>query len=422
MIKASTFFDFLNTSKTAYHTVANITSRLDSDGYVRLYENKIWELSEGGKYYVVRDGSSVIAFRNNGGGFMIAASHSDFPGFRVKGDIASGAYVKLDVEKYGGLINYTWLDRPLAVAGRVVVKTENGLEIRLVTLDKKVTVPSLAIHMNRSVNESLKLNPASDLLPLAELGVSGGKLMQLVSEKLFVPVDSIVSHELFLANADEAMSVGLSDEFVLAPRLDDLGCVYSSLEAFLASEDGASTPVLAVFDNEEVGSETKQGAGSTFLYDTLKRLSANESDYLTRIASSFMVSADNAHAIHPNHPEMADRNNAPTLGGGVVIKFNANQRYATDAVSEALFRELCAKADVKPQTYYNRADLPGGSTLGSISDTKVSVHTVDIGLPQLAMHSANETCALSDVEDMIKALSKLFSSSVNINGEKISVK
>ena len=422
MLNTKSFFDFLNSSKTAYHTVANIKSRLDGEGYIRLYESEKWELSKGGKYYVVRDGSSVIAFRNNGGGFMIAASHSDFPGFRVKTDMSSGAYVKLDVEKYGGLINYSWLDRPLAIAGRVVVKSENGLEVRLVTLDKKVTIPSLAIHMNRNVNESLKLNPASDLLPLAGLSANGKKLMELVAEKLGAGIDSIVSHELFLANGDEAELVGLSDELALAPRLDDLGCVYSSLEAFLSAPNSLSTPVLAVFDNEEVGSETKQGAGSTFLYDTLRRISECETDYLTRVASSFMVSADNAHAIHPNHPEMADKNNAPILGGGVVIKFNANQRYATDALSEAVFRELCRSAGVKSQTYYNRADLPGGSTLGSISDTKVAVPTVDIGLPQLAMHSANESCALSDVEDMINVLSKLFSSSVCYTGEQVVVK
>ena len=209
MLNTKLFFDFLNSSKTAYHTVAYIKARLDSEGSTRLLESEKWELTEGGKYYVVRDGSSIIAFRNNGGGFMIAASHSDFPGFRVKADMKSGAYVKLDVEKYGGLINYSWLDRPLNIAGRAVVKSESGLDVRLVTLDKKVTIPSLAIHMNRSVNESLKLNPASDLLPLAGLGVSSERLMELAAEKLGVSQDSIVSHELFLANADEAVIVGL---------------------------------------------------------------------------------------------------------------------------------------------------------------------------------------------------------------------
>ncbi len=420
-IMKNSLFKFLNESKTSYHAVNNIISRLDKEGYVRLFENERWSLSEGGKYYVVKDGSAVIAFRNNKGGFMIAASHCDFPCFRIKGDTVSGAYVKLEVEKYGGLINYTWLDRPLTAAGRVVVRTERGLEARLCDIgNKKVVIPSLAIHLNRTVNESCKLNPASDLIPLASLG-DGMSFFELIAKSANVKTEDIVSHEIFLSNDDEAISVGLYDELVLSPRLDDLGCVFASLEGFLSAKDNCSVPVLAVFDNEEVGSETKQGAASTFLFDTLSRICENKEDYLTRMASSFMVSADNAHAIHPNHPEMADRSNAPVLGGGIVIKYNANQKYATDAISDAVFREMCAAAEVKVQSYYNRADLPGGSTLGSISDTKVSIPTVDIGIPQLAMHSAAETCALSDVEAMKSALTSFYSSSLSVKGNEIKI-
>lgn len=418
----SLLYSFLDSSKSAYHTVENLKSRLDAEGFVRLYENEKWDLREGGKYFVIRDGSSLIAFVNRGGAFMICASHSDSPSFRVKSDSESGAYLKLDTEKYGGMIYYSWLDRPLAIAGRAVIKTADGVESKLFTLDKEVIIPSLAIHMNRTVNESCKLNPAQDLIPLAAVGSSKGALLSAIADKLAVKCEDIIAHESFLSAADKPRSVGFSDEMVLAPRLDDLGCVYSSLEGFLAAKETDSTPVLAVYDNEEVGSETKQGAASTFLYDTLKRICSNESDFLSRVATSFMVSADNAHALHPNHPEMADRANAPILGNGIVIKYNANQRYATDALSDGIFRSICERVGVKVQSYFNRADLPGGSTLGSISDTKVSVPTVDIGIPQLAMHSANESCALADIDEMIKALTAFYSTSIEISGESVKIK
>ncbi len=416
------FFEFLNNSKTAYHTVSSVADRLEANGYERLYECDIWNLKKGGKYFVLRDGSSIIAFRYSVGGFMIAASHSDSPAFRIKGDVSTGAYIKLETEKYGGMINYTWLDRPLTAAGRIAVKTESGVEIKLCDIGgKKVVIPSLAIHLNRGVNENCKLNPATDLIALASLG-DEKNFFNLIAKSAGVNAADIISHEIFLVCADEAKAVGLNDELVLSPRLDDLACVYASLEGFLDAQDTNSTPVLAIFDNEEVGSDTKQGAASTFLYDVLTRVSKDREDYLTRLASSFMISADNAHALHSNHPELSDKSNSPVLGGGIVIKYNANQKYATDAVSDSVFRNICASADVKVQSYYNRADLPGGSTLGSISDTKVSLPTVDIGIPQLAMHSANETLAISDVCEMISALKKFYSSSLCIKGESISIK
>lgn len=420
--KYSELYSFLDSAKSAYHTVENLKNRLLAEGFERLYENESWELTDGGKYFVIRDGSSIIAFVNRGGAFSICASHSDSPAFRIKSDNESGAYLKLDTEKYGGMIYYTWLDRPLAIGGRAVVKSESGLEVKLFTLDKEVVIPSLAIHMNRTVNESCKLNPAQDLIPLAALGMKKGTVISMIAEKLSVKAENIVSHETFLSPADKPRAIGLNDEMILSPRLDDLGCVFTSLEGFLAAKVSAATPVLAVFDNEEVGSETKQGAASTFLFDTLKRISGSGNELMRRLASSFMVSADNAHALHPNHPEMADRANAPILGEGIVIKYNANQRYATDALSDAIFRKICEEAGVKVQSYFNRADLPGGSTLGSISDTKVSVPTVDIGIPQLAMHSANETCALADVDEMIKALTAFYSSAIAIKGESIEIK
>lgn len=415
-------FEFIDGSKSAYHTVSNVCRRLDECGYVRLSESDKWELADGGKYYVVRSGSSVIAFRNAGGPFAICASHSDFPGFKIKGDSTLGAYLKLDCEKYGGLINYTWLDRPLAIVGRAAVSDGDGVSMRLFELSgKRVVIPSVAIHLNRSVNESLKLNPASDLIPLAALGAREGELKLRIAENLGCGADDIISADIFLSSAEPPVSAGFNNELVIAPRLDDLACVFSSLEGFVTSGDASVTPVLAVFDNEEVGSDTKQGAASTFLFDTLGRICSDREDYLRRVAGSFMVSADNAHALHPNHPELADKANAPVLGGGVVIKHNANQKYATDAASEALFRSVCKKAEVKVQSYYNRADMPGGSTLGSISDTKVSLSTVDIGIPQLAMHSASEVCALSDVFDMVNALRTFYSCDIKIKDEKIGI-
>ncbi len=412
MNEINRLFEFINDSPTAYHAVATAEKMLKADGYTRLFEGDKWSLADGGKYYVVRNGSSLIAFRatENARGFMIAASHTDSPSFRVKlSGEKCGAYSRLDVEKYGGMIYYSWLDRPLSVAGRVVVSTENGVECRLVNLDTDLcSIPSLAIHLNRGVNDGLSLNPATDMLPLYSLGAGG--LAEKIAAAANTAPDKILSHDLFLYNREGGITFGAEGELILCPRLDDLESVYASLRGFLTADNTASVPVFAIFDNEEVGSETKQGAASTFLYDTLNRIAGE--DYLTMLASSMMLSIDNAHALHPNRPEMSDRENAPVLGGGIVVKFNANQRYATDALSHGIFLELCHRAGIKVQRYYNRADLPGGSTLGSISNTRVSVPTVDIGFPQLAMHSATETAAVSDLEPMIAATRVFFSTAL----------
>ncbi|MBR5448852.1 MAG: M18 family aminopeptidase [Clostridia bacterium] len=408
-------FDFIKKSPTAFQTVATVADMLEKEGYTRLYEGKKWTLTDGGKYYVVRSGSALIAFRTvkHANGFMISAAHTDSPTFRVKlSGEKGGAYTRLDVEKYGGMIYYSWLDRPLSIAGRVVTSGANGVECHLVNLDTDLcSIPSLAIHLNRGVNDGASFNPAVDLLPL--YATSGGNILDDVAEAVGTTPDEILSHDLFLYNRDEGKTFGKNGEFIICPRLDDLESVYASLRGFLAADKCKSVPVYAIFDNEEVGSETKQGAASTFLYDTLTRIAGD--DYMPMLASSMMLSIDNAHALHPNRPEMSDRENAPVLGGGIVVKFNANQRYATDAVSHALFLEICRRAAVPTQRYYNRADLPGGSTLGSISNTCVSVPTIDIGFPQLAMHSANETAAVADLEPMIKAVTAFFSTSISEN-------
>ena len=416
-------FEFIKNSPSAYHAVDSVKAMLDKEGYTELYECDKWKLTVDGKYYVIRNGTSIIAFRTvrDARGFMITASHSDAPTFRIKTTAEQlGAYTRLEVEKYGGMIYYSWLDRPISVAGRVLVRTPDGMESMLVNLDSDlVTIPSLAIHLNRGVNDGAKFNPAKDLLPLYTIGGQKGDLLRTVADQLGVSAEDILSHDLFLYNRDEGKRVGKDGEFILCPRLDDLGCVYTSTVAFLNATGSHAVPVLAVFDNEEVGSETKQGAASTFLHDTLLKISGSDTALAVALENSFMVSADNAHAKHPASPEMSDPDNAPVLNGGLVIKYNASQRYATDGLSDALFRTICDRAGAKVQSYCNRADLPGGSTLGSISNTRVSVPTVDIGLPQLAMHSANETAGAQDVDTMINALTEFYSSSLLKKGTKV---
>lgn len=415
-------FDFIKSSPSAFHTVASVQKRLDKEGYVRISEGEKAELKVGGKYYVTRNGSSVIAFRlpADAKGFMIVSSHSDSPAFRLKmNEEHCGAYTTMNVERYGGMILYSWLDRPLSVAGRVFIERGSKIEERLVCIDRDLAViPSVAIHLNRGVNDGYKFNPARDMLPLIAAG-ERASVMDEVASELGASADDILSHDLFLFNRDEPRTFGARNELILAPRIDDLGCVYASMEAFLSAEDSSSVPVLAVFDNEEVGSETKQGAASDFLFDALSMIGGD--NYRSMLANGLMVSADNAHAMHPNHPELSDADNAPILGGGVVIKFNASQRYATDGLSAAIFEKICKNAKARVQYYYNRADMPGGSTLGSISNTKVSISTVDIGLPQLAMHSANETAGVYDLEEMVKALNKFYSSSITRKGDLLTV-
>ena len=408
--------DFISNSPTAYQAVDCVKKILESNGFTEVFENSPESFSDGGKHFVIRSGSSIIAFKGRcrDGGFNICASHSDSPCFKIKGELASYAYTRLATEKYGGMIYYSWLDRPLSCAGRVVVRTDSGVKSVLVDLKKAtLVIPSVAIHLNRGVNDGYKFNPASDLLPLLGGSGSRGEFFGRVAAACGVDVSDIVSHDLYLYNDEDGRVVGLNDDLILSPRLDDLACVYASLKAFIdAPEQNGSVGVLAVFDNEEVGSETKQGACSTFLDMTLRAIAGSDDKYTKMLYNSFMVSADNAHALHPNQPSLYDTTNAPILGGGVVVKYNANQRYTTDAISDGVFSLLADMAGIRLQKYSNRADMVGGSTLGSISNTRVSVSTIDIGLPQLGMHSASETAAVSDIYDMIKVLTKLYSSRI----------
>ena len=402
-------FRFLDESPTCYHAAANAKAALTAAGAVELRESEQWKLEKGTLYVVERGDSALVAFRVPEGpfhGFLMAAAHSDSPTFKVRetAEAASaGNTLRLSVEPYGGGVWRGWLDRPLSVAGRVVIRQGDRLVSRLVNIDRDLLViPGVAIHMDRSVNKGAELNPAVDLLPLLGCGKEPGAFRKLIAEAAGVREEHLLSTELFLYPRTKAVQTGLNGEFIVSPRLDDLQCVFGCLEGFLAAKPGGSLPVLAVFNNEEVGSNTRQGADSTFLTDVLERIAhgcgLDSEAWKAAVANSFMVSADNAHAIHPAHPEYADKGGFPVLNGGIVIKYNANQRYTTDAVSGAVFQAICQEAGVPVQRYSNRADLPGGSTLGNISTAHLSVPTVDIGLPQLAMHSVCETAGAADTD------------------------
>ena len=413
-------FRFLDESPTCYHAAANAKAALTAAGAVELRESEQWKLEKGTLYVVERGDSALVAFRVPEGpfhGFLMAAAHSDSPTFKVRetAEAASaGNTLRLSVEPYGGGVWRGWLDRPLSVAGRVMIRQGDRLVSRLVNIDRDLLViPGVAIHMDRSVNKGAELNPAVDLLPLLGCGKEPGAFRKLIAEAAGVREEHLLSTELFLYPRTKAVQTGLNGEFIVSPRLDDLQCVFGCLEGFLAAKPGGSLPVLAVFNNEEVGSNTRQGADSTFLTDVLERIAhgcgLDSEAWKAAVANSFMVSADNAHAIHPAHPEYADKGEFPVLGGGIVIKYNANQRYTTDAVSGAVFQAICQEAGVPVQRYSNRADLPGGSTLGNISTAHLSVPTVDIGLPQLAMHSVCETAGAADTDHLVKAMTAYFS-------------
>ena len=421
----TSLIEFIKKAPSAFHTVDEIKQALISNGFTELSDADTVELADGGKHFVTRGGTSLIAFKGSTerGGFMISASHSDFPSFKLKNAITAAGYTKLVVEPYGGMMNYTWLDRPLSVAGRIITKSGSTLISHLVNVDKPfVTIPSVAIHLNRSVNEGYKFNPAVDMLPLLTYGDAKESFWQQIANSAGVTPESIISHDLYLYNAEEGTPLGVGGELILAPRLDDLACVYSSLTAFLsAPETDKSVAVLAVFDNEEVGSLSRQGADSSFLNDTLRAIAGTDEKYRKMLFNSFMVSADNVHAKHPNHPELADSIDAPTLGAGVTVKYNANKRYVTESCSDAIFRSFAESAGKSVQTYSNRPDQIGGSTLGAIAETHVSITAVDVGIPQLAMHSSTETVAASDVADMVAILTELYSSAISKNANTIQI-
>lgn len=409
-------FDFINSSPTAYQAVDTIASALKEEGFTELSEADRWILERGGRYFVTRNSSSIIAFKIcpdiEGCSFRIAASHCDSPSFKLKENSTVSVrnkYITLDTEGYGGMICYSWMDRPLSLAGRVIVKEDGGLVQKLVNIKQPMAlIPSLAIHMNRKVNEGVEFNKQIDMQPLwGEDGEDTPKVEEVLAAELGINAEDILGKDIFLYNCDEPKVWGVNGEYISAPRLDDLMCAYTSLRGFLACEEencGNTISVYACFDNEEVGSSTRQGAGSSFLEDVLERIGdgigADAQDFKRAVAGSLMLSEDNGHALHPNHPEKSDAVNQVYMNKGIVVKSQAAQKYASDGFGIALCRDISRISGVPVQFYSNRSDEAGGSTLGNIAACRIPIKTVDIGLAQLAMHSAYETAGKLDVEYM----------------------
>ena len=419
---AEKLLTFIKESPTAFQAVEMMKTRFTENGFTELKEDEHWEIKNGGKYFVIRNHSAIIAFtvpEVSSDVFHIIASHSDSPSLKIKEnpEMVENGYVKLNVELYGGALLAPWFDRPLSVAGRLIVKEDEQICEKLVTVDKDMLmIPNLAIHMNREANSGYKYNVQKDMLPLYGLESAKGSFFKTVAEAAGVKEEDILGHDLFLYNRMPGTVWGSEEEFVSAPRLDDLQCAFSSMEGLIAGKNEKSICVHMVMDNEEVGSGSRQGALSNFLPDVLERICLSygmtKEEQICARSRSFLLSADNAHAVHPNHPEKSDDEFPVILNGGVVIKYNASQRYTTTGMTGGVFGSLCEKNDIKTQLFVNRADMPGGSTLGNLLSHSFSVPMVDIGLPQLAMHSAVETAGCEDVETMIEAIQAFYESEI----------
>lgn len=405
---------FIGQSPSIFHAVHHIKTALIYAGFTEIREEDPWHIKQGGKYVVTRNGSALMAFtipEDDGKAFHVTVAHGDSPTFKIKEnpELKDKNYIRLNVEGYGGMMMSSWLDRPLSVAGRLFVKEKDYIIPKLVALDGTfLLIPSVAIHMDRTVNQGKSWSIQTDLLPLYGTAHCETPFMSLVANAAGVDEKQIIAHDLFLYNRTPGILWGAEKEFISSPKLDDLHSAFASFRGFTMGKKEKNISLYALFDNEEVGSGTAQGAGSTFLTNTIHRiafaLGKNYDETEAMISKSFMISADNGHAIHPNHSEYADPINAPILNGGVVIKFNAQQRYATNGYTAAIFRNICEKANVPVQNFTNHSDNPGGSTLGNISTTKIAIPTVDIGLAQLAMHSAYETAGSYDTEYLTKAI------------------
>ncbi|OFR22242.1 M18 family aminopeptidase [Atopobium sp. HMSC064B08] len=437
---------FIDESPSMFHTANAIRNRLEEAGFVYLSEGATWNVSPGGCYFTVRNNSSVIAWKvgekfNTGAPcqsvphqgalyqgapyhFQIAAAHGDSPSYKVKAvpEVQSAQkMLRLSVEAYGGMIDHTWFDRPLGLAGRVLVRSGARIESRLINITRDVAlIPSLAIHLDHASGLTPELNRSVDLMPLFSAGeLSEGSFKRMVAKEAGVNEEDALSWDLFLVDHTGGRIWGIQDEFVSAGHLDDLQAAYAALRAFLASDNDADISVYACFDNEEVGSNTKQGALSTFLRDTLSRINGalglSEEDLHRALSASMLVSCDNAHAVHPAHPEKYDTVNQCVLNGGIVIKEAARQSYCTDAFSRAAFEEILSTNGIPYQVFANRSDMPGGSTLGNLSNMHVSIHGVDVGLPQLAMHSVFETAGSHDTVLGIRALLAFYNANVVIS-------
>ncbi|MBO4280123.1 MAG: M18 family aminopeptidase [Spirochaetales bacterium] len=414
--------DFIQDSPSCYHVVANAATMLENAGAKRLDEKEKFDIEAGHCYFTVRNSSSLIAFRMPEGrptGYSIVAAHTDSPSFKIKEnpEISTGdLYATLNVEAYGGMLMAPWFDRPLSIAGRAFVKEKEGrISERLVNFDKDLCqIVNLCIHQNRDANKGYEYKVQKDMLPIIGLGKQTGAIRSLVAELLDVKEDRVLDTELFLYNRMGGSIWGLDDEFFSCPKIDDLQCAFSALKAFVTAEDSSSSKiqVVALFDNEEVGSSTKQGANSDFLRQVAHRIGcAMGWDFDTRCAlqsASFMLSADNGHSLHPNYPEKCDPTNRPVINGGVLIKYAGNQKYTTDAYSGSFLKSILSDAGIPYQVFFNNSNVTGGSTLGNISTTQFSIPTVDIGAAQLAMHSPYETAGTMDTFNLTEGMKAFY--------------
>ncbi len=421
--------DLFNNSYNEYFAISNIKKLLDDNGFICLLENEKYEISLGKSYYILRDGSSIIAFKVpeklDELYFKIVASHSDSPVLKIKENptVIENGYNKLKIEKYGGMIVSSWLDKPLGIAGRVCYKNGNAITTRLVNFPTNLIIPNVAIHQNRDINNGFIYNPQIDLLPI--LGLGNNDLFKELLDSTRNNEEEILSYDLNLYNKEKAVLGGINNEFIYSPKEDNLVSAYISILSLISSisYDGISLGV--VFNNEEVGSSSLNGADSDFLATNLKRISKSlgfSNDELSRaLVKSYLVSLDNAHAIHPNHPEMSDNKNNCLINEGVVIKHNSNMLYTSEAISSAIIKLIASKENISLQTFFNRADARGGSTLGNISLTHVSIRSVDLGIPQLAMHSNYEVMGSKDTINAYKLLKAIFNSKIKIEGENVTI-
>ncbi len=424
---AQELIDFIHQSPTAFHVVENTAKELEEKGYTFLDIKSEWNIEKGGKYYTTKSDSALFAFQigtdePEESGLKLISAHSDSPGFKVKPQpemLVNDKYLKLNTEVYGGPILMTWLDRPLSLAGRVLLKGDHPLFPKSQLIDFRkplLIIPSIAIHLNRSVNDGVELNKQVDMLPL--MGIvsdtleKDNYLLKMIAEELKVDASDILDFDLFVYEYEKGCLVGPNQEFISSPKLDDLAMVHAGLKAMLAQNNSATTNILCVFDNEEVGSVTKQGAGSPVLRNIIERimekLGKSQEEYQRSIYKSFMISADMAHSIHPNHPEKHDPVLHPIMNEGPVIKIHANQKYTTDGESGAIFETICKQADVPVQKFVNRSDMVGGSTLGNVSTGKIDIRTVDIGNPMLGMHSVRELGGTLDHSYVTKAFETFY--------------
>ncbi|TRX66012.1 M18 family aminopeptidase [Carboxylicivirga sp. M1479] len=424
---AEELIDFIHQSPTAFHVVENTAAELESNGYQYLDITKPWDIEKGGKYYTTKSGSALFAFQLGTdepdiNGLKLVSAHSDSPGFKIKPQpemLVDGKYLKLNTEVYGGPILMSWLDRPLSLAGRVLLKGDNALTPKHTLVDFRkplLIIPSVAIHLNRSVNDGIELNKQVDMLPLMttvnDTLEKDNYLLKLIATELKIDSSEILDFDLFVYEYEKGCLVGPQQEFISSPKLDDLAMVHAGLKSLIASNNTNNTNILCVFDNEEVGSVTKQGAGSPVLRNIIERimekLGKSKEDYQRTIYKSFMISADMAHSVHPNHPEKHDPILHPVMNGGPVIKIHANQKYTTDGESGAIFASICKQADVPVQKFVNRSDMVGGSTLGNVSTGKIDIRTVDIGNPMLGMHSVRELGGTIDHTYITKVFETFF--------------